>query len=245
MRSNLLTIDCGNSTIDCLRHVDGVRLRLSVNGLEKASLAAFLAASVPARILGVSVSARALGVLESALAPTGGRLELAGRELCCPLAIDYEDPGSLGADRWVGALAAYRRRGASVVVDCGSATTVNWIDASGIFRGGAIAPGLRAFVAGLAAVTPGLPSPNLDAVGHLPARSSQAAVDAGVLIGYCGMVERLVAEALRKAGGSTGVLLTGGNAPRLLLHTRLRVMHVPSLVHDGLVVLAQGSSCGC
>jgi type III pantothenate kinase len=242
--AKLLTLDCGNSTLDCLDHAKGRRERFEVPGQGAATIAAmraFVAGTAPSRCVAVSVVPEGLTAFAALLAIP---IEVAGRDLLCPLPLDYLTPHTLGADRWLAALAAHRRFGRAVVVDCGSATTVNLVEDDGTFRGGAIAPGLRAFVAGLAATTPALPAPDLDASPAMPPRSSQDAVTAGVLLGYCGLVERLVADTLRVARGSARVLVTGGNAARLLRSTRLQATHVDDLVHQGLAILASEQPCG-
>lgn len=237
--AGLLTVDCGNSTIDCLRQEDGVRLREDARATSLPALRALLGSPRVSRCLAVSVAPSALAAVAEVLRGSGVALQVAGVDVPCPLRLDYETPHTLGADRWVGAFAAHRLVGRAVVVDCGSATTVNVVDADGTFRGGAIAPGLRAFAVGMAVVTPMLPPADLDAAPGMPPRSTQAAVDAGTLLGYCGLVERLVADALRASRGPASVVLTGGNAERLLRHARLRPRHVPDLVHRGLRCLAE------
>lgn len=237
----LVTIDGGNSTLDCLRHDDGSRLVLDAAAPDAAALGAFLGPDDVAYVC--AVTARGLEVVTAQLARRGVPLRLAGRDVPCPLRLDYTTPATLGVDRWVGALAAHERHGRAVVVDCGTATTVNLVEADGTFRGGAVAPGLRAFVAGMAEVTPALPVPDLDARPILPPRSSQDAVDTGVVLGWCGLVERLVAGMLAAAAGPARVVATGGNAMRLLRHARLRAEHVPDLVHRGLAVLAASDRC--
>lgn len=234
--ANLLTVDCGNSTVDCFCHATGRRLRIAVadGGHGMAPLAAFVRETRPGRCAALAVVPGALGRLAELLLELHVSLRIAGRELPCPLPLAYHAPETLGADRWVGALAAHRRFGRAVTVDCGSATTINLVDQDGTFRGGAIAPGLRAFVLGLAAVTPRMPAPRLDAEPVMLATSSQDAVDAGALLGYAGLVERLVADTLRAAPGPARVVVTGGNAERLLRHSRLLADHVPDLVHQGL-----------
>jgi type III pantothenate kinase len=235
----LLTADCGNSTIDLCRHDDGARARIAAQPADVAALQAFLGARPLARCVAVSVVDGALAALHPLLRARGIALRVAGAELPCPLPLDYETVHTLGADRWVGALAAHRLHGRAVVVDCGSATTVNLVEADGTFRGGAIAPGLRAFVAGMQVVTAALPPAALDAAAPaMPGRSTQACVDAGVLRGYAGLVERLVADALRASRGPATAVVTGGNAELLLAHARLRAVHVPDLVHQGLRALA-------
>ena len=187
--------------------------------------------------MAVSVVPDGLLALTAASAARGIPLQVAGRELPCPLRLEYDTPRTLGADRWVGALAAFRRYGRSIVVDCGTATTVNLVDGDGVFRGGSIAPGLGALVTGLAVAAPALPIPRLDAEPAVPPRNTQSAIDTGVLLGYCGLVERLVSATLRAARGPAQVVLTGGHAARLLRHTNLHPVHVPDLVHQGLRAL--------
>jgi type III pantothenate kinase len=237
----LLTADCGNSTIDCQRHADGARVRIAADqpvDAVAAALRAFVLGGTVRRCIAVSVAPEALARLRAMLAALQVPLAVAGDDVRCPLPLDYETPHTLGADRWVGALAAWRLHGRAVVLDCGSATTVNLVDADGTFRGGAIAPGLRALAAGMAAATPALPAPDLDAAIAMPPRATQAAVDTGVLLGWCGLVERLAAAALHASRGPATLVVTGGNAERLLRHTRLRPVHVPDLVHRGLRGLA-------
>lgn len=242
---NLLTAACGNSTIDCLRHADGARLRVAASDTTLAGVRDWLAGVSVARCVVVSVAPLALTNLTRVLQGHGIRVELAGRDLPCPLPLDYATPQTLGADRWVSALAAHHAHGRAVVVDAGTATTVNLVETDGTFRGGSIAPGLRAFVAGMAAVTPALPPADCEACPSVPPRSTQAAVDTGVLLGYCGLVERLVAETLRAARGPATVVITGGNGPRLVRHTRLQAAHVPDLVHRGLRLLAERATWNC
>lgn len=238
-QGTLLTVDRGNSTLDCLVHGAGRRERFPVGGDLRGPLLDYLAAVRPSRCVAATVVPGGLDVLGELLHSRGIGLRIAGRDLPCPLPLDYTTPATLGVDRWLGALAAHRRFGRAVVVDCGSATTVNLVEADGTFRGGPIAPGLRAFAAGLAAVTPALPAPRLDAAVVMPPRSSQDAVDAGVLVGYGGLVERLVAELLRGARGPAQVVVTGGHAGHLLRNVRLRAVHLDDLVHQGLRLLAE------
>ncbi len=239
LRPNLLTIDIGNSTIDC-RAADGTRLRLPTAPRAAGALRDFARRTAARAAMLVSVVPPALQWVQAELraAALPDPVRLAGIDVPCPLRLDYDTPQTLGADRWVGALAAHRRFGRAVVVDCGSATTVNLVDIDGTFRGGAIAPGLRAMAAGMAAVTPALPPARFDAQPTMPPRDTQAAIDTGVLLGYCGLVEKLVAASLRASSGPAQVLVTGGNAERLLAHSVLQVLHEPDLVHQGLGFLA-------
>ncbi len=238
MARGLLTVDRGNTTLDCMLH--GPASRRQRLAPAAGALAAWLGDERPRAALGLTVVAGGLDATRAELARLGVSLHVVGADLHCPLPLDYETPDTLGADRWVGALAAFRRFGSAVVVDCGTATTVNGIDASGTFRGGPIAPSMAAMVAGMAQLTPALPTARRDAEPAMPPRSSAVAVDTGVLLGWCGGVERLVHDMLRALGGDPAVVVTGGNAEVLLRWGRLDCNHVPDLVHQGLAALADG-----
>ncbi|MGE3172959.1 MAG: type III pantothenate kinase [Planctomycetota bacterium] len=243
----LLTLDRGNSTLDAMLHGDPpLRRRLAAGGDDHAAaaqLTALLGAIRPARCVAVSVVPGGLDGAERALAGLGVSVLRVGRELRCPLPLDYDTPETLGADRWLGALAAHRSYGRAVVVDCGTATTVNLVEDDGAFRGGAIAPGLDAILAGMSRVTPNLPAADPDGAWAMPPRSSAQAVHAGAVLAFCGAVERLVADTLRVARGPCAVVLTGGRAEVYLRHGRLRPRHEPDLVHQGLRRLAEEAGC--
>jgi type III pantothenate kinase len=238
--ASIVTVDCGNSTIDCLSHASGERRRIARDVGAADALRGFLRCEAPTRLVVASVVPASLEQVRDVAAELGVGVAVAGVDLSCPLRMAYETPATLGVDRWVGCVAAHLRFGRAVVVDCGTATTVNAVDADGTFLGGPIGPGLPALVAGMAHATPALPAPRLDVeTVDAAARSTQAAVDAGVLLGYCGLVERLVTNVLASMPAEAVFVLTGGNAERFLRHSRLRAEHVPDLVHRGLARLAE------
>jgi len=124
---------------------------------------------------------------------------------------------ALGADRLMNVVAAVNLYGPGplVVVDLGTAVKFEAIDASGVHLGGAISPGIaiatdelfgRAALVARAAVH----RPHA-AVG----RSTQAAVDAGVVLGYAGMVTAMIERFRAEIGGTARVIATGGWAERL------------------------------
>lgn len=242
--NRLLTIDCGNTTIDAYLHVDGVRRRFDSRGSDVEDLRRMLASCGATRCVVASVSDVGFSNLQRARPSGFVTFERAGVDLPPPLPIDYDPPGALGVDRWVGAFAAYRIHGSCLVVDCGSATTFNLVDHGGIFRGGAIAPGLRAFVEGMQLATPALPLARLDTALELPARATRAAVDAGVQLGYCGAVDAIAQALAQSLDRPLRMVVTGGNAARLLRHSRLAFLHEPALVHQGLALLVDARPCG-
>lgn len=239
----LLTIDCGNSTIDCLWHVEGSRQRFPSSLADIDDVVAWSRSRTPRACVVASVVVSLGDSLVAALRAAGLPTLRVGSDLPCPLRLAYADPASLGVDRWLAAVGAQATYGAAVVIDCGTATTVNLVSADGLFVGGCIGPGLRAIEVGMRSTTPALPTSRLDHSVVFPATDTQAAVDAGVLIGYAGMVERFAAHGVRVLGTSCTVVLTGGNAARVVPHTRLRARCEPDLVHQGMRRLIEGPPC--
>ena len=192
----------------------------------------------PGTVVAVSVHEGHLARIRNDLRPV--RIRVLGRDLPLPIRNRTRRPSETGHDRLCAALAAYERAGgAAVAVGLGTALTVDLVDAAGAFRGGAIAPGLRAAAAGLAGAAPRLPAPDLGArhPASLPGRTTAKALRAGFLIGFAGMVDRLAEEAARAArrGGVSRVpvFLHGGDAPALLPYLETPVTHAPHLVAEG------------
>ncbi len=238
----LLTIDRGNTTLDVMLHGPRSR-RARLSPTEP--LDAFLGGESVRGAVAVTVVPGGLDEPLARLRALGVPTAIAGVDLPCPLRLDYATPKTLGPDRWLSALAAHRRHGRCVVVDCGSATTVNLVEEDGTFCGGAIAPGLRAIVEGMASVTPRLPRAEPQLAVEMPPRSSADAVNTGALLAFCGAVERLVADTLQCARGPCTVALTGGHAEDYLRRGRLRPNWEPDLVHAGLRALAEESRWNC
>jgi type III pantothenate kinase len=199
-----------------------------------------------ALVCALTVVSGALAALERQAVARGVPFRVAGRDLACPLQLAYSTPATLGADRWVAALAAHRLYGAAVVVDCGTALTVDLVTGDGVFRGGAIAPGPYTMVQALACQAPALPVADLSTPVGLPATDTKASVDGGVGVGFAGMVDGLIDRVLEGAGVAVDALvLTGGGADVYLRFGR-RPSHLhPDLVHQGLRWLSATDPSSC
>jgi type III pantothenate kinase len=150
--------------------------------------------------------------------------------------IRYDDPRALGTDRLVGAVAAQARFGAPVIViDFGTATTFNAVNRAGEFVGGAIAPGLNLAADALYRATAQLPRVDLALPPRVIATNTIQAIQSGILFGYVGMLEGLVAR-MRAELGEPGarVIATGGLAPVLAPQTRVIEAVERDLVLEGL-----------
>ncbi len=232
----LLTIDRGNSTLDCrlLGPLGTRRARLT----DEAALDGFLAGEVPDRVAAVTVVPGGLDELRTRFEREGTPFRVAGVELGCPLRLSYPEPATLGSDRWVGAVAAWQRFGDAVVVDCGTAWTCNLVRADGVFLGGSIGAGLTTMAVGLAGRAPGLPRFDGVAPEGIPAVTTQDAVRIGIGLGFVRMVESVSHELAGIAGlGDAVRVLTGGEAGAFLELGGRGFVHVPDLIHEGLAWL--------
>ena len=147
----------------------------------------------------------------------------------------YRDPAALGADRFVALIGARARvRRPALVVDAGTAMTVDALAADGRFLGGMIVPGYRLMIEALARGTVELP--RADGRYAEFARQTDDAIVSGALNALAGAVERALRALREQAGEEPSLLLTGGDLSRLapLLAVRSPML-APQLVLEGLV----------
>lgn len=155
----------------------------------------------------------------------------------------YERPEALGADRWLGMIAAWRRvRGAVVCIAAGTAMTVDALDARGRHTGGLIVPGYDMMVDSLLGRTSdiaraaALEAPR--AHGML-GRNTASAVDLGARHALSALAARVALWVEREGGVAPRVLLGGGDAAKIEPLLDLQVEIVPDLVLEGLAVFAE------
>ncbi len=128
--------------------------------------------------------------------------------------IDYADPSSLGSDRIVTCVAAVKKYGAPfILVDFGTATTVNVVNADGAFAGGAITLGIKSTMACLVKCTAKLPCVEPDVPSSAIGKSTADAIKSGVILGAAGQI-RYIAERIKTELGlkNAKMLATGGLA---------------------------------
>jgi type III pantothenate kinase len=128
-----------------------------------------------------------------------------------PMAIRVNSPADVGADRLIGAFAASLLYGApAIVVDLGTATTLDVVAPDGAFLGGAIAPGLGLGLEALAEHTAQLPHVALEVPEQAIGRDTVSAIQSGAVLGYFGLVKELVRRITAELGTKPTVVLTGG-----------------------------------
>jgi type III pantothenate kinase len=155
------------------------------------------------------------------------------------LRVRYHPPDSLGADRFVNAVAAWTMLHRSlVVVDVGTTVTVDAVSDQGEFLGGAIAPGPHFMAQALAQGTARLPLIPPVIPDLLIGTTTAEAIQMGVGQSLAGTVDRLVRRLWRFLGQETPVVLTGGWAQRLRPQLDFPVYLEPRLTLDGLAACA-------
>jgi type III pantothenate kinase len=167
-----------------------------------------------------------------------------------PIPVRVDHPGEVGADRLLNALAAHRLYGGpAVVLDFGTATTIDAVAADGAYVGGAIAPGVEIGLEALAARTAQLPRIELRAPDRAIGTNTVAAMQSGTILGYLGLARELIArvsrELLDEVGGGAAAsrvktILTGGLSEAPWMAQLGPVDGVePDLTLKGLVLLHQ------
>ena len=120
-------------------------------------------------------------------------------------------PERVGTDRIVDAVAVYRAAGgAGIAVDFGTATTFNVVNATGVFLGGAIAPGLETVTNALIEKASALPAVELIAPPFAIGNDTVHAIQSGLVFGYVGLVEGLLGRIRAELATPARVIATGG-----------------------------------
>ena len=156
--------------------------------------------------------------------------ELAGTWLDAPLLvvgpgtrtgmpIRYDDPREVGPDRIVNALAARELHGTpSIVVDFGTSTNFDAVSRDGEYVGGVLAPGIEISMDALFARAARLFRVDFAAPGAVIGKTTATALQSGLVYGFAGQVEGIVARMREELGGAEAVVATGGLADLIAPH---------------------------
>jgi len=150
----------------------------------------------------------------------------------------YDPPSAVGADRIVDAVAVKTLYSIpACVVDFGTATTFDAINAKGEYLGGAISPGIGISADALFSRTAKLPRVDILSPGSVIGRNTVEAMQSGLLIGYVAMVEGMVNRFRKELGDDMKVIATGGLAELVSKETSSIDVLAPWLTLDGLRIL--------
>ena len=149
--------------------------------------------------------------------------------------ISIDNPREVGADRVVNAAAAHRLYGGPlIVIDFGTATTLDAVSEEGDYLGGAIAPGVVISAEALFERAAKLPRVELVQPQRAIGRDSVSAMQSGIIFGYVGLIEGIVARMRKELGGSVKVIATGGLADTIARETDVVDTVEPNLTLVGL-----------
>ncbi|MBM4148346.1 MAG: type III pantothenate kinase [Lentisphaerae bacterium] len=240
--SRCLLVDVGNTNTGMALYVNGRMARQTCIATEPRKVSAAVLRKLAGRTMadGGIVSSVVPGMASrwvSLLAGlSAGRPMVLDASLELNVKLDYPRPGTLGPDRIADACGAYLlARGPVVVVDVGTAATVDAVTVDGRFVGGAIAPGPAMMTRALAEGTALLPNVKWGGPCGAVGRSTVSAIRTGVRIGYRGMIDALIESARSVAGRGAAVVATGGWAARVFGANPAGVEIRPWLTFDGMV----------
>ena len=221
----ILVIDIGNTNIklgvfDGDDLVDSIRLASSAR---KTADEYYMSIKSLLEIKGISVK-DINGVIMSSVNPTlnytiehlityyfGFPPMIVGSGIKSGLNIRYDNAKEVGADRIVNSVAAYKTYGGPcIVIDCGTATSFNAITQNGEFMGGAISFGLKSSAEALGNSAAKLPNVEFVKPECVINRSTITNMQAGIIYGYCGMVDYIVRKMKKEIGQNAKVIATGG-----------------------------------
>ena len=198
----------------------------------------------PTRAVGVNVAGEAARVrVEAQLTRWRVAPEwLTATDFACGVTNGYARPAQLGADRWASLVAAWRRSTATdlfppacVVVNAGTAVTIDALDVDGVFRGGLILPGMRLMLQSLAENTSGL-KVTAGEFREFPDNTADA-IYSGAAFAVCGAIERMRSE-IDTNPAHVRCYLAGGAASEIGRHLNPPVEIVDNLVLEGVLALA-------
>jgi len=240
----VIVVDIGNTNVGLATwQADQLRTPLSIpTGDEPAFDAAFAAHldALPRRRLVAAIMA---SVVPIAMERVRGRIAalvgmeplVVGDTIPPPMEVGVEDRQGIGMDRVCAAAAAHDRlQSACVVVDFGTAVTVDLIDDDGVFRGGAILPGLRLQLRALHDMTARLPlvEPAFPEAGY--GRNTAEAMQVGVCRGLAGAVRWIIEGYATTLSRWVQVVATGGDLAFMAPHCDFIDTRVPHLVLRGI-----------
>jgi type III pantothenate kinase len=156
------------------------------------------------------------------------------------IALDVEEPASVGADRAVNAIAAHAaHKGDLITISFGTATTIDHIDYTGAYKGGLIAPGLNLSLDALVAAAAKLPRIAIEAPAGttVVGRTTESQMLIGIYWGYVAMIEGLLSRMKSEIGRPVTVVATGGLATLFQQHSDLFDAVDPDLTLRGLALM--------
>ena len=250
----LLAIDCGNTNTVFAVFDDAGRIKgewrsstnvnrtadeigvwltqlMSLDGIDRAQVVAGIVATVvPATLFSLRTLCRKYFGCQA--------LVVGAPDVDLGLKILVDRPEEVGADRLVNAVAGYDEYGGPlIIVDFGTATTFDVIDAEGSYMGGVIAPGVNLSLEALHSASAQLPRVAIGRPERVIGKGTVQAMRSGIFWGYVSMVEGMIERIRAEFGSDMGVVATGGLAPLFSECTAVLDHSDPDLTLKGLLAI--------
>lgn len=239
----LLTADIGNTNIHLgLFDLEGKRLvnhftvSASDTHLKNLPVGPSVLREASGCIL-ASVNPKAENVFCNWLNPRwNGKLLRVPTDVPVRIPILAENPDRIGVDRLLNAVAAFERTAtATIVIDVGTAVTIDAISKKGEFMGGIIAPGLESLKEALHLRTAFLPKVSVQRPLRILGKDTNEAVKSGLYWGMVGLIEKITKKLLEEQADASSVLATGGDAELLANEIQIIDEIVPHLTLEGIL----------
>ena len=238
-----LLIDSGNSFIKYSLADDSAILKSDSCASTSVTVLSELWKSYdkPERVIVANVAGDKIGRKIHSIAADLWQLEaefVTSEVSCCGLINSYHKPEQLGVDRWLAMIAAYSlSKSAVIVVDCGTAVTIDLVKEDGLFVGGVILPGLNTALQSLQSASDALDETGDESLTiTATAQSTAVAVQSGVLLGLAGAIDSIVSKQSALLNKAPVLMITGGDAEQLMPYLQSPLEHQPGLVLRGLQV---------
>jgi type III pantothenate kinase len=199
---------------------------------------------------GLDFSAVKASIISSVVPPLTGVMEamsndifnlvpyVVGPGIKTGMKILYDNPGEVGADRIVNAVAGFEKHKCPlVIIDFGTATTFDYVNAKGEYCGGAIAPGLAISVEALFQRASKLPRIDIVKPPHVIAKNTINSMQAGIFFGYTGLVDGIVEQIRSETNEDFKVIATGGLSALIAPESKTIDEVDENLTLDGLRIL--------
>lgn len=166
---------------------------------------------------------------------TGKPVLIVGPGIKTGLNIFMDNPGQLGSDKVVAAVATVNRYPLpQILIDMGTATTISVIDCDGNFLGGPLCPGIMVSHDALISHTSQLPRISLEAPERVIGRNTIDSMKSGLILGNAAMIDGLIERIEEELGEKSTVIATGGLAHAVVPHCRREIIYNENLLLDGL-----------
>ena len=168
----------------------------------------------------------------------GKKPMLVGSGMKTGLNIKVDNPKSVGGDRIVAAVAAAAQfEGPIIVIDMGTATTLDIVDRDGSYTGGVILPGVMVSLNALVGNTAQLPQINLEAPKRVIGKNTVECMQNGIMYGNAAMLDGLIDRMEAEMGEKATLVATGGMARFITPLCNHEITYIPDLLLRGLLIL--------